>query len=85
MTKIIEGYLYIQPYVGDLPVVTSKKPDIDLRSLDLRKEEDLKKYYDALTSLDWDYSILDWIEKHEGKKVRVIEEEERLVIEVLEG
>jgi len=83
LTKIVEEYLYVYPYVGDDVFIHPEKPG---KSSEGRSVKDqLKEYFEELSKKHAEgFSLLSILEGLEGKKVRVIIEEKRITVEVLE-
>ncbi len=75
-SRVIEGYLYIYPYAGDDIFVHPEKV-----STKLFKE--LSRIHEEV----WEgkgVSLLEIISRFEGKKVRVIINDKKVLVEVLE-
>ncbi len=75
-SKVIEGYLYIYPYAGDDIFVHPEK--ISTKSL-----SELSRIHEEA----WEgkgVSLLEVISRFEGRKVRVVINDKRVLVEVLE-
>jgi len=84
LAKIVEGYLYVYPYMGDDVFIHPEKP----RKISEEKSERerLKEYFEELSKKHAEgFSLLSILEGLEGRKVRVIiEEEKKITVEILE-
>ena len=74
--RIIEGYLYVYPYVGDHIFVHPEK--IDIRSIN-----ELSRIFREMLE-GKGISLLEILGQLEGKKVRITIEEKKITIEILE-
>jgi len=83
LAKIVEGYLYVYPYMGDDVFIHPEK--LRKSSEGKSEKERLKEYFEELSRRHAEgFSLLSILEDLEGKKVRVIIEEKKITIEVLE-
>jgi cold shock CspA family protein len=75
--KVVEGYLYVYPYAGDDVFVHPKK-------IDTKNFEELSKIHQEVWLKRRGISLMDVLEDLEGKKVKVVVEHNKILIEVLE-
>jgi hypothetical protein len=75
--RVVEGYLYVYPYAGDDIFVHPRKVD----SKDFRKLSELhREVWLGEEGVD----LMDILEDFEGRRVRVVVEPNRIMVEVLE-
>lgn len=75
--RVVEGYIYIYPYAGDDIFIHPEK-------VDPRSPKELSRIHSEAWFEDKGMSFLEILSKLEGKKVKVIIEEKRIVIEIQE-
>ena len=80
---IYEGFIYVYPYAGDDVFLYPEK--VDLESLPLRERiETLSRLHrEALEGQGM--SLLGILEELEGKQVRIVIEDKRITIEVVDS
>ena len=75
-SRVVEGYLYVYPYLGDDVFVYSRKVNVEsLEELSRIREEVLEG-----EGID----LLIMLSRFKGRKVRVVVESRRISVEVLE-
>ena len=75
--RVVEGYLYIYPYAGDDVFVHPKK-------IDTRNWRELARIHEEAWDGTAGLSLLEILGELEGERVRVIIEQGRITITVLE-
>jgi len=75
--RVIEGYVYVYPYAGDDVFIHAER-------VDASNWDKLSRIHSEAWSSGRGLSLLDILEDLKGKKVRVVIEQRRITIEILE-